>query len=357
MTIRFEKFQIRVAMFLLTMLLVPIAVKAADPGLAFPSSSEMSDQKAGSLLVYNYFTSSACCALQENSRINITNTNPTEGVTVHLFFIDGSTCSVADSWICLQPLQTSTFSLAEVDPGTSGYLVAIAADGPSGFRGGGNTGKPISFNHLIGDEFITLASGHLANLGAEAFSVVDGTDPMTGAPVPVDPPYVSNSPTATIVFDGAVGNYNRVPHVVAVSSLPSPSDGLNGSYDTQLILNRIGGSLLGQSDPLGNIFGNLYNDAGVSASLTFSSSSCQLKAGITRTFPRTVPRPNVHIPAGRTGWLRLYPPTLDVGLLGAVLVSDNSPSSNSPYSGGRNLHVLRMSSMVTYVMPVFPPTC
>ncbi|MFZ4986311.1 MAG: hypothetical protein ACOYLF_12695 [Blastocatellia bacterium] len=357
MTTKSKGIQVRYAVFILTMLFVPLSVWGADPGLAFPSTSEMSDQKAGSLLVYNYFTSSACCALQENSRINITNTNSTEGVTVHLFFVDGSTCSVADSWLCLQPLQTSTFSLAEVDPGTSGYVVAIAAEGPTGYHGGGNTGRPISFNYLIGDEFITLASGHLANLGAEAFSVVDGTDPITGAPIPIDPAYVANTPTATILFNGTPGNYNRVPHVVAVSSLPSPSDGLSGSFDTQVILNRIGGSLLGQSDPLGNIFGNLYNDAGVSASLTFNSSSCQLKAGITRTFPRTVPRPNVHIPAGRTGWLRLYPPTLDVGLLGSVLVSDNSPSSTSPYSGGRNLHVLRMSSSVTYMMPVFPPTC
>jgi hypothetical protein len=357
MTAKFKNIQLRLAVLTLMMLFVPLAAKAADPGLAFPSTSEMSDQKAGSLLVYNYFSSSACCALQENSRINITNTHTTLGVAVHLFFIDGSTCSVADSWLCLQPLQTSTFSLAEVDPGTSGYVIAVAAEGPTGFAGGGNTGRPISFNHLVGDEFITLASGHIANLGAESFSVIDGVDPTTGAPVPVDPAYTSSSPSATLVFDGTVGNYNRVPHVVAISSLPSPSDGLNGSYDTQLILNRIGGSLLGQSEPLGNIFGNLYNDAGVSASLTFNSSSCQLKAGITRTFPRTVPRPNVHIPAGRTGWLRLYPPAQNVGLLGAVLVSDNSPSSSTPYNGGRNLHVLRMSSNVTYLMPVFPPTC
>lgn len=357
MSENFKKVQLRLITLTLTMLFVSFAANAADPGLPFSSTTEMSDQRSGSLLVYNYFSSSACCPLQENSRINITNTNSTMGVAVHLFFIDGSTCSVADSWLCLQPFQTSTFSLAEVDPGTSGYVIAVAAEGPTGFSGGGNSGRPISFNHLVGDEFITLPSGHIANLGAEAFSVIDGVDPMTGAPVPVDPTYVSSSPTATLVFNGTVGNYSRVPHVVAVSSLPSPSDGLNGSYDTQLILNRFGGSLLGQTDPIGNIFGNLYNDAGVSASLTFNVSSCQLRAGITRTFPRTVPRPNVHIPAGRTGWLRLYPPAQDVGLLGAVLVADNSPSSSTPYNGGRNLHVIRLSSNVTYTMPVFPPTC
>ena len=97
MTAKFKNIQLRLAVLTLMMLFVPLAAKAADPGLAFPSTSEMSDQKAGSLLVYNYFSSSACCALQENSRINITNTHTTLGVAVHLFFIDGSTCSVAAS--------------------------------------------------------------------------------------------------------------------------------------------------------------------------------------------------------------------------------------------------------------------
>ena len=67
MTAKFKSIQLRLTVLTLMMLFVPLAAKAADPGLAFPSTSEMSDQKAGSLLVYNYFSSSACCALQENS--------------------------------------------------------------------------------------------------------------------------------------------------------------------------------------------------------------------------------------------------------------------------------------------------
>ena len=351
MTIKYDRVQVRLVIVLLAMLFVPLVARGADPGLPFPSTSEMSDQKAGSLLVYNYFSSSACCALQENSRINITNTNPYEGVTIHLFFVDGTSCSVADSFLCLQPSQTSTFALSEVDPGTSGYVVAVAVDGPPGFGGGTNTGRPISFNHLVGDEFVTLASGHRANLGAEAFAVIDGPNG------PVDPAYTPDAPTASVIFDGTVGNYNRVPHVVAISSLPSPSMGPSSQYDTQLILNRVGGSLLGSTDPLGNIFGNLYNDASVSASFNFSSTACQLKAGITSTFPRTVPRPNVHIPPGRTGWMRMFPPTTDIGLLGAVLINDNNPNSAAPFSGGRNLHVLKLAPKVTYTIPVFPPAC
>jgi hypothetical protein len=356
MTAKNMRLMLRLTVLAMTVLFVVDGVQAADPGFPFPSTSEMSDQKAGSLLVFNYYSSSPISALQENSRISITNTNQMEGATIHLYFIDGSTCSVADSWLCLPPNCTSTFSMAEVDPGTSGYLVAIASDGPVGFRSGGNTGKPVSFNHLIGDGFVTLSSGHRANLGAVAFAVVDGVDGM-GNPIPVDPAYNGTSPTAQVVFDGTVGNYNRVPHVLAISSIPSPADSLNSSYDTQIIINRIGGTLLGQTDPLGDIFGNLYNDAGVSASLTFNTQSCQFKAGITRNFPRTVPRPNVHIPVGRTGWMRLFPPTTNVGILGAMLINDNNPSSSVPFTGGLNLHVMRLSANVSYTVPVFPPTC
>ncbi len=352
MTVKFSRVHYRLMVFTLAMLAMSSGVWAADPGLPYQNTSELSDQKAGSLLVYNYFSSSACCALQENSRINITNTNPSEGVTMHLFFVDGTTCSVADQFVCLHPNQTTTFSLAEVDPGTSGYLVVAAVDNDAvGFGKGGVPGRPISFNYLIGDEFITIGSGHRANLGAEAFTVIDGPNG------PVDPVYDPNSSSATLIFDGTVGNYNRVPHVVAISSLPSPSDGLSSSFDTQLILNRIGGTLMGASDPLGTIFGQLFNDAGVSASFSFNTSACQFKGGITRTFPRTVPRPNVHIPAGRTGWVKMYPPSTDVGVLGAVLINDNNPNSTSPYSGGHNLHVLRLAPRVTYTIPVFPPGC
>ena len=361
MTAKSDKLILRVGFVCLLMVCATQIARAADPGLPFPSESEMSDQKAGSLLVFNYYSSSPISALQENSRVSITNTNSLEGTTIHLYFIDGATCSVADSWLCLPPNCTSTFSMAEVDPGTSGYLVAIASDGPTGFRSGGNTGAPVSFNYLVGDVFLTLASGHKANLGAVAFAVVDSVigvdangDPILG---PLDPVYNGTSPTAQVVFNGLPRNYNRVPHVLVVSSIPSPADSLNSSYDTQIIINRIGGTLLGQTDPLGDIFGNLYNDAGVSASLTFNTQACQFKAGITRSFPRTVPRPNVHIPVGRTGWMRLFPPTTDVGVLGALLINDNSPASTVPFSGGLNLHVTRLSSTVTYTVPVFPPSC
>ncbi len=340
------------AMSILALMLLTMVAQAADPGLPYPTSSDVSDQKAGSLLFFNYYTSSGCCPSQENTRINITNTNPSRAVTMHVFFVDGSTCSVADSFLSLAQNQTTTFSMSEVDPGVMGYIVAVAVDGTTGFAGGANTGRPISYNFLIGDEYIELSTSHQTCLPAESFTVIDGPNG------PVDPSYVANATTANLIFNNTPGNYNRAPQMLAISSIPSPSDSVAG-YNTQLILNRIGGSLVGSALPLGPIFGLLINDECVQLSFTFSSASCQFRSQINRNFPRTAPRPNQLIPEGRTGWSKLFSVTENVGLLGAVMIANNSSNTLSlgveTLNGGRNLHKLRLADTVSYTIPVFPP--
>ncbi len=346
-------------MGLLLMVLVSMSALAADPGLVYPTTSDVSDQRMGSLLFYNYYTSSGCCPSQENTRINLTNTHPSANVMVHLFFVDGATCSVADSFIPLVRNQTATFVLSDIDPGVMGYLVAVAVEGPNGFVGGTNSGRPISFNWLVGDEYIELTSGHEANLGAETFAVID--DLVGGVPTPKDPAYVANAPTANLVFNGTPGNYNRAPQLLALSSMPSPGDRNNPvtGYNTQIILNRIGGSLVGNALPLGPMFGLMYNDASMQLSFTFSSTSCQFRSQINANFPRTTPRPNLLIPEGRTGWAKFYSMTENVGVLGAVMIANGTSNNLSlgieTLNGGRNLHKLRLANTVEYIIPVFPP--
>ena len=305
---------------------------AADPGLPYPPFSEASDQKAGSVLFYNVYTSGATSGNTQNTRINITNTNSAVGgnAFVHLYFV-AEGCSIADSYICLTPNQTASFLASDVDPGITGYIVAVAVDGVFGC--------PIGFNYLIGDEYVKFTTGHAANLGAVAFSRVGGEVVCNGASV-----------TAAINFNGI--DYNCSPAVVALDNVGSRADG----NDTLVILNRVGGNLGIGANTLGTVFGLLYDDA--ENVLSFSvTGSCQLRNSLSNNFPRTTPRFETFIPAGRTGWVKFYNQTGAIGILGAAInVNANAGSSAGAFNGGHNLHHLTLTT-ASYVVPVFPPSC
>lgn len=308
---------------------------AADPGLPYPWTAEVSDQKAGSVLVYNYYTSTAASPNIQNTRFNLTNTSTTSASFVHLFFIEGSSCSVSDRYVCLTANQTLTFLASEQDPGTTGYLVAVATDGINGC--------PISHNFLIGDEYVKTQESHQANLGAEAFAAL-----YNGVLANCDGASIS----ANLVFDGTAG-YNRAPRVLAVSNIPSILDGNN----TRLIVNRIGGSLIaGSSSGTGAVFGILYDDQEQSHSWN-SSFPCQRVITLNNDFPKTTPRFDQVIPAGQTGWMKFWG-TSDVGIIGAVINRNaNAGTAAGAFNGGHNLHKLTLSATNTFTIPVFPPSC
>jgi hypothetical protein len=334
---------------LVALIVLPIASLAADPGLAYPSKSELSDDRAGSLLIYNIYSSNAADPETDNTRINLTNTNPYTGVVAHFFFVDGSTCSVSDSFVCLSPNQTVSFAMAEMDPGVAGYIVVVAVDGPKGFAGGTNTGRPVNFNYLIGDEYLKFSRlVYEANLGAVAFAVVDDEGKST------DPPFDPDSFTAELVFDGTPGNYRRAPHTLAVSNFPSPSEGLSGENFTHIVINRVGGDLLGSAAEIGAVFGLLFDDAERSLSFTFKAAQCQFRSTITSGFPRTAPRPHAFIPDGHTGWMKLFSQDPEVALVGAVIIGSNNRNF---LKGGRNMHHLTLTGSTVYTIPVFPPNC
>jgi len=305
------------------------------PGVAFPALSEVSDQRAGSVLIYNIYTSNPTVPAVQNTRINITNVNPGQDVAVHLFFIDGDSCSVADSFICLTRNQTTSFLMADFDPGTTGFMVAVAVDS--------FTGCPINFNYLIGDEYVKFSSGHAANLPAEAIPAV------AGLPTLCD----ETSPIATLNFDGL--NYGRLPRALAVDDIPSRADG----NDTMLIINRIGGNLGLGTSPLGSLFGIVYNDSEISSSFNLTGG-CQLRGTLSSNFPRTIPRLEQFIPAGTSGWMKFWIAGNDgnKGISGAVInFNPNSAVSALAYNQGRNLNKLTLDSTNSFVVPVFPPPC
>ncbi|MBK7597007.1 MAG: hypothetical protein IPJ07_00225 [Acidobacteria bacterium] len=304
---------------------------ALGTGVIPDAKSPASDQKAGSVLFYNIYSSDAANYNAQNTRISITNTHPVLRATVHLFFVDGVSCTAADQYLCLTPNQTYTFLASDIDPGTTGYLVAVAVD---------DRGCPIDFNYLIGDEYIKLNSGHAANLGAEAISALAGGLPLCDL----------NSTTATLKFDGV--SYNGVPRVLAVDNIPAKGDG----NETLLILNRFGGDLSAGGSSLGTIFGLLYDDVeqGYSFNIT---GGCQLRNILSNSFPRTAPRFESAIPAGRTGWMKLYSLS-DNGMFGAIInLNKNSNVQSGAFNQGHNLHKLTLTQAATLIIPVFPPKC
>ncbi len=311
---------------------VTVTCPALGPGQIPNAQSPVSDQRAGSVLIYNLYTSSASSPNAQNTRISLTNIHGVLPARVHLFFVDGSNCSVADSYVCLTANQTTSFLAADLDPGTTGYIVAVAVD---------DKGCPVNFNYLIGDEYVKLESGHAANLGAEAFTAIAGGLPRCD----------DNSTQAELKFDGV--SYSHAPRVLALSNIASRVDG----NDTLLVLNRIGGNLATGASTLTDVFGIFYDDGENGVSFTFNPRTCQFRSSITSSFPRITPRFESFVPSGRSGWLKLYS-TSDQAILGAAInFNGNAGSSSGAFNQGHNLHKLTLSSSAVYTIPVFPPSC
>lgn len=308
-----------------------LAAEPGDPIRDLPDNPVVNDQKPGSILFYNVYTSNATSPAAENTRISITNSAPTS-IGVHLFFVEGASCSPADSIICLSTNQTAVILASGFDPGTVGYVIAVAIDL--------TTGCPTKHNYLIGDEFVKFASGHAANLPAE--SVMARSD-------------ITCSDTAsqvTLNFDGDM--YDRLPAVVAIDNIPSRVDG----NDTLVILNRPSGNLGVGADALGTIFGILYNDAENTASFQIGASQCQFRFSFSNSVPRTVPRFTNHVPGGRTGWVKFYSITGTTPLMGASInFNAASDASGTAFSQGHNFHNLRLVPSTSIVVPVFPANC
>ncbi len=311
-----------------------VVLPGTTPGAAYPALSEVSDQKEGSILFYPIYTSDAVNSNQQNTRIAITNTSNTEKVTVHLFLVDGASCAVLDAFLCLTPNQTTVFLASDLDPGNTGYIMAVAVED--------STGLPRVFNELIGDEYVKFSTGHAANLGAEA---VASSMLFPGG---IDP----NVTTTTLRFDGM--NYNRLPRVLAADSIPSPADG----NSTLLILDRVGGNFTTSGAAIGNIFGVLYDDTEASLSFTANLTGlCQYRTILSNAFPRTAPQFTRFLPAGRTGWMKLWRAE-DGALFGAQINFNASAGTNAnAFNQGHNLHKLTLTDTVTIVVPVLIPSC
>ena len=295
------------------------------PGILPPSTRAAGAQFAGSVLLFNLYHSAAGRLPGEESRIALTNTHPTSPVFVHLFFVEGTNGSVAQQSLSLSPNQTFSFLAGEVDPGVTGSLLAVAVDA---------RGCPRRFNHLIGEVAVRFDGGASAYLGAIGVPALATGEMLCSA----------DASTVPLRFDGQM--YAPFGRALAVSGLGSPADGQRA----WLVINRLGGELGGGDPPsqTKSLSGILYDDREVAASFQLSMGGRQLRGLLGNQFPRTTPRYDRLIPAGRAGWMRLA--TVDDSGISGLLLTD----SLSGFRKGHNLHVLTETPTVVYEMPILP---
>lgn len=305
------------------------------PGFPLPLSEAAANaQRPGSVLIYSIYTSSASAANIQNTRLSLTNTSTTSVATVHLFFVSRDSCQSSDVFVCLTPNQTVSFLASDIDPGTTGYVIAVAVDR--------ETGCPVQFNNLIGDEFVKFASGHQANLGAEAIAALNG-----------QPAVCDGLQRAELRFNGV--SYSMLPAIVALDSVPSRADNNN----TLWFLVRLDGNLATDTFTQTTLNGTLYDDAEASFSIGNYSILCQLTGTILPGALVGGGRFDTVVPAGRTGWLKLnLAGTTPRGLLGAQInFNPNTRSNSNAYSQGHLLHKLSLTNNTVLTIPVMPPTC
>lgn len=318
------------AIFIL-LLLQPKAL-AADPGTEFPATSISDDQKKGSVLVFPYFTSSAGSPGTQNTRIVITNGNSASPVFLIMLVVNGANGSISNFCLSLSINQTKSLEMSTIDPGTTGFILAIAV---------GSQGEPINFNHLTGMAEVKLATGRRAGYKAEAIAAIANPPTLWSA----------GDATANLIFDGS--RYNRLPRALAVNKLRSVAD----NNSTILILSKITGSYAGSVlIPIGAISGTVSNLT-ESANFSYTQNSPQLVQNLSASFPPIMPDYPTLINPAQSGWMKVWCDN-DVGLFGLVLnTNPDATTVSNAYSGGHNLHKLTLVSSDTVTIPVIVPSC
>lgn len=287
-----------------------------------------SGQKPGSVLFYNIYTSSSWNTAASDTLISITNTNDTEDVRVHFFFVDSFSCQVADSYLYLTRSQTSHFLASDVDPDVRGYMVAVAVD---------ENGLPKQHNHLIGTLKVKQALGptslstHSFDLQAVAFRKMNNELPVLSA----------DGVATELNFDGgtAASSYEQLPGEVAIDNFESPA-----TADTRMVIYSPKTNFYDTGESGGRIF-VLYFDEMENPYSAMVGMNCWLQGRLTMI--RNLP---LRIPAGQTGWARMvaYRNDVRIPLLGSVIRA-------AGLSGGHNLHHLSPFPAFTITIPVFPP--
>ena len=283
-----------------------------------PANVGVSGQKAGSVLVYPYYTARA--ATQADTRLTLSNIGATETIA-HLFFIDGTSCQQSDFFVCLTPNASFSFKASEYDPGTTGYVIAVAVNGQ---------GVPIQNNVLIGNAFVNTPQ-FADNYGAEAF--------WANTPAVA----VVNGNLATLQFNNV--GYDAVPNQFAVE-IQSPLDAPGQQIVTAgLIGDMTIGPLVGAAQ-VGT--GQAFNEQEKFVSFNnWLTGSCQARATISTANPRVPNGLGNLIKSGQAGSMKFNV----MGAVGLLMTP-----RTATWRGIRTLHKTQTVAGVLTI-PLFIPVC
>jgi hypothetical protein len=308
--------------------LLALFTSAALAQLAAPPQDiEISDQKAGSVLVFPYYTSDGVGPA--DTSITISHAGGAGSVNVHLFFVDGSNCGIADAGVVLTPHGSIEFTTSSFDPMITGYLIAVAV---------GDNGCPVEQNVLIGHAFVKAPAGYIApgagqvrgDYGAEAIRA----NPNGNCPFP------ANCTSGLLPFDGT--HYEALP-TSFVAQIQSPVS-VPGQTIVLASLQGDGGVM----NPTGQFGTGYIFDANERPySFTgFLRASCHSITPITATAPRVPFGMSKAIKPGTVGLIKF---STRVGSVGLLFTPDNA----SGFFGIRTLHKYATSASTTLTIPVF----
>lgn len=295
---------------------------------AVSAAKALGDQKPGSILFFNRFTSSASNPLRENTQLSLTNTHVSTSTYVRLFLVSSTTCEITELVLCLAAQQTVSVYLSDLDPGVTGYIVALASDAG---------GRPNYFNWLIGQAVIkqpTATGSATAVLGA--YSVTKRKEGVVAA---------DGNNVAEMIFDDV--NYDRLPAQLAFDSVPSQ---LNGANTTQLSLFRpvpnLAGSLVGTTVQMTGAGRNAQNQLATTTGTVSLNCFSQLNVSSLRLSPTPV---GTLLAPGTTAWFTASAPDLQP-LLGVLI-------NTGEFSGGTLARPLSFSTEYRIKVPVMTLNC
>ena len=295
---------------------------------AVSAASLIGDQKPGSVLFFNRYTSSASNPTRDNSTLNITNTSPTTSAFVRLFLVSGTTCQPTEIQLCLAAQETVSLLMSDLDPGVRGYAMAVATN---------SQGQPIQFNWLTGNVVVRQTASNVSGaysslLGAVALAKrKDGT--------------IANvNGLAEMIFDDV--NYDRLPGQVAFDSVPSQ---VGASNLTLVSLYRPLTDLTSIPSAAVQITGWSKNNSGVVATSAGNLTSTCYSDVLMSTFRLQPTVINQFIPSGATGWFAAS----SVDLLPLM----GSQFNTGEFNGGNNARPLAFSAEYKIRIPVAVVTC